>query len=324
MAILRLFKATFDKWRADKAPRLAAALAYYTLFSIAPLLVIAIGMAGLLFGQEMAQSQVFASLQELIGERGADAIHTMIENTAKPRSGIIATAAGVVTLWFGASGVFNQLKDALNTIWGVTPKPGRGVWGVLKARLESFLLVLGIGFLLGLSLIANAVVATLVKFLSHWLPGGAAVWQAVDLLVSFAVITVLFAFLYKILPDVKVAWSDVWIGAAVTSGLFALGRYLIGLYLSRVGIASLYGAAGSLVVLLLWVYYSAQILLFGAEFTCVYANRYGSWVLPDENSGGRAVHAEPLAVETHSGGSVRTPSPIREITSPSQSKRKSR
>lgn len=284
MAILRLFKAAFDKWRADKAPRLAAALAYYTLFSIAPLLVIAIAVAGLLFGEEMARSQVLVSLQELIGPRAAGALQTVIENTAQPRSGVIATLAGVITLWFGASGVFHQLKEALNTIWGVRPKPGRGLWGMLKARLESLLMVLGIGLLLVLSLIVSTVLAALVEFLSHWLPGSVSLWQAVDLLSTLLIVTVLFAVIYKILPDVKIAWSDVWIGAAVTAVLFALGRYLIGLYLSRVGVASLYGAAGSLVVILLWVYYSAQILLFGAEFTYVFATRYGSRVVPDEDA----------------------------------------
>ena len=284
MAILRLFKAAFDKWRADKAPRLAAALAYYTLFSLAPLLVIAIGVAGLLFGREMAQSQVLVSLQELIGPRAADALQSVIENTARPRSGVIATVAGVVTLWFGASGVFNQLKDALNTIWGVRPKPGRGLWWALKARLESFLMVLTIGLLLVLSLIVSAILAAVVEFLGRWLPGGASIWQTMDLVGTLLIVTTLFAIIYKVLPDVKLAWSDVWIGAVVTAVLFALGRYLIGLYLSRVGVASLYGAAGSLVVILLWVYYSAQILLFGAEFTYVFATRYGSRVVPDEDA----------------------------------------
>ena len=284
MALLRLFKAAFDKWRADKAPRLAAALAYYTLFSLAPLLVIATAVAGLLFGEEMARSQVLISLQELIGPRAARALQTVIENTARPRSGLIATGAGVLTLWFGASNVFHQLKEALNTIWGVRPKPGRGLWAALKARLESFFMVLTIGLLLVLSLIVSAVLAALVELLGRWLPGGASLWQTVDLLGTLLVIATLFAIIYKVLPDVRIAWSDVWIGAAVTAMLFALGRYLIGLYLSRVGVASLYGAAGSLVVILLWVYYSAQILLFGAEFTYVFANRYGSRVVPDEDA----------------------------------------
>ena len=187
-------------------------------------------------------------------------------------------------LGFGATGAFAQLQDALNTIWGVVPKPGRGVLGILQDRLFSFMLVIGIGFLLLVSLVLSAALAALGKFFGYLLPVPEAILHIVNFVLSFGVITLLFAMMYKILPDVKIGWSDVWIGAAMTALLFSVGKFLIGLYLGKSGVASAYGAAGSLVVILLWVYYSSQILLFGAEFTFVYANKYGSHIEPSDNA----------------------------------------
>ena len=275
--IWTLLKETFSEWSEDKASRLAAALAYYTIFSLAPLLIIAIAVAGLVFGQEAAQGELVAQIQGLVGQEGAKLIETMIQSASKPTSGIIATAIAIATILFGASGLFGQLQDALNTIWEVKPKPERSILGMVKDRFLSFTMVLGIGFLLLVSLIISAVLSALNPYLTDLLPGSIYLIQILNVVISFGVITLLFAMIYKVLPDVKIAWGDVWIGAAVTSLLFTLGKFLIGLYLGNSSAGSAYGAAGSLVVLLLWVYYSAQILLFGAEFTQVYAKRRGSW-----------------------------------------------
>ena len=272
-----LLKETFSEWSEDKASRLAAALAYYTIFSIAPLLIIAIAVAGLAFGQEAARGQLDRQIQGLVGQQSAELIQTMVESASKPTSGIIATVIAIATILFGASGLFGQLQDALNTIWEVEPKPGRGILGIIKDRFLSFTMVLGIGFLLLVSLVLSALLSALDPYLTDLLPGSIYLLQILNFVISFGVITLLFAMIYKILPDVKIAWSDVWIGAAVTSLLFALGKFLIGLYLGNSSAGSAYGAAGSLVILLLWIYYSAQILLFGAEFTQVYAKKYGSW-----------------------------------------------
>lgn len=279
-----LFKETFSEWSEDKASRLAAALAYYTVFSIAPLLIIAIAVAGLVFGQEAARGQLDNQIQGLVGQQSAELIQTMVESASKPTSGIIATVLAIATILFGASGLFGQLQEALNTIWEVEPKPGRGILGIIKDRFLSFTMVLGIGFLLLVSLVLSALLSALDTYLTDLLPGSIYLLQILNFVISFGVITLLFAMIYKILPDVKIAWSDVWIGAAVTSLLFALGKFLIGLYLGRSSAGSAYGAAGSLVILLLWIYYSAQILLFGAEFTQVYAKKYGSWSASSEKA----------------------------------------
>ena len=282
--IFELLKETYNEWSEDKAARLAAALAYYTVFSLAPLLIIAIAVAGLVFGQEAARGQLDNQIQSLVGQQSAELIQTMVESASKPKSGIIATVIAIVTILFGASGLFGQLQDALNTIWEVEPKPDRGILGLIKDRFLSFTMVLGIGFLLLVSLIISALLSALNSYLTDLLPGSIYVLQILNFVISFGVITLLFAMIYKILPDVKIAWSDVWIGAAVTSLLFALGKFLIGLYLGNSSAGSAYGAAGSLVILLLWIYYSAQILLFGAEFTQVYAKKYGSWSASSEKT----------------------------------------
>jgi membrane protein len=282
-AIWPLLKETYNEWSEDKAPRLGAALAYYTVFSIAPILVIAMAVAGWVFGNQASQSYVQQEVAATFGSDSGKAIQTMVEHANKGNTSVIATILGVIVLLFGASGVFGQLQDALNTVWKVEPKPGRGIWGIIKDRFLSFTMVLGICFLLLVSLAVSAVLAALGTY-TQALPGGAVLWEGVNSLVSFLVITLLFAMMYRFLPDAKIAWGDVWLGAAVTAVLFTLGKFLIGLYLGTSGVASAYGAVGSLVVLLLWVYYSSQIFLFGAEFTRVYANRFGSRVVPAENA----------------------------------------
>ena len=274
-----LLKETFAAWSEDKVPRLGAALAYYTVFSLAPLLVIVVGVASFIFGNEAAQGRVVEQLGSLVGEQGAQAIQGMLQSANEhKKTGIVATAIGVITLLFGASGVFGELQDALNTIWGVKPKPGRGLLGMIKDRFFSFAMVLGIVFLLLVSLVVSAALAALGKFGSGFIP--APLLEGVNLMVSLAVVTFLFAIIFKVLPDVEIAWRDVWIGAAATSLLFTIGKTLIGLYLGKASVGSAFGAAGSLVVLFVWVYYSAQILYFGAEFTQVYARHYGTGVAP--------------------------------------------
>lgn len=277
--VLSLLKQTFTEWQEDKAPTLAAALAYYTVFSLAPLLIIVIAIAGLVFGADAAQGQIVGQLQSLIGKDGAETVQELIVKASEPKSGMIATLVGIATLLWGASNVFTNLKEALNTIWNVSPPPGRGIWGFFQDRILSFAMILGIGFLLLVSLVISALLAAV----SYWLNGllhlPVGIWQIVDFAISFGVVTLLFALIYKLLPDVNLAWNDVWIGAAITSVLFTIGKSLIGIYLGGSGVASTYGAAGSFVIILLWINYSAQILFLGAEFTQVWANRYGSLML---------------------------------------------
>jgi membrane protein len=275
-----LIKETYLRWSDDKVPRLGAALAYYTVFSIVPLLIIVIGIAGLVFGEEAAQTYIMAQVQSLVGPQSAEALEEMLKTANKPSYGYTATGIALVTLLVGASGVFAQLQDALNDIWKVEPKSGRGIVGLIKDRFLSFLAVLGTGFLLLVSLVVSAILSAAGKFVSGWLPAPEAVLHVVNLVVSFAVITVLFAMMFKFLPDARIEWNDVWIGAALTSLLFTIGKFLISLYLGKADIGSAFGAAGSFVIVLVWVYYSSQLLLFGAEFTAVYADRFGSRILP--------------------------------------------
>jgi membrane protein len=281
---IHLLKDTFHEWNEDKAPRLGAALAYYSVFSIGPLLVIAIAVAGLIFGREAAQGEVVDEIKGTVGEPVARALQQMLANASDPGWGTAAALLGIITLLFGASGVFGQLQDALNTIWKVEPKPGRGIWGIVQDRFLSLTMVLGTGFLLLVSLVITAALSALNTSLSSSLPGGAYLWQPINLIVSYGVVTLLFAMIYRFLPDAQVAWRDVWIGAGITAVLFTVGKFLLGWYLGQGSVTSAYGAAGSLVVILLWVYYSSQILLFGAEFTRVYAEQYGSGVQPTPNA----------------------------------------
>lgn len=282
--IVPLLKETYQEWSEDKAPRLAAALAYYTIFSIAPLLVIVIAIAGLALGDDAARGAISQQIQGLVGRTGAEAIEQMIQGASQREAGIVATVIGVVTLLFGASGVFGALQDALNTIWEVAPRPGMGWVETVKQRFFSFTMVLGTGFLLLVSLVVSAVLAGVVKYFQGALPGADVLWQVVNFAVGLAVTTLLFALIFKVVPDAEVGWGDVWIGAAATALLFSIGRLLLGLYLGQSSFGSTYGAAGSLVVVLIWIYYSAQILFMGAEFTQVYANSYGSHVKPAPNA----------------------------------------
>lgn len=268
-------KQTFKEFGEDKAPRLGAALAYYTIFSIGPLLLIAVAMAGVFYGQEAAQGRISEELSKVFGAQMAEAMEQMIVAAAKPASGTAATIIGVVTLLFGASGVFSQLKDAMNTIWNVEPKNESGIKGLVVQRFLSMAMVLGIGFLLLVSLVFDAVISAMGGYLEQ-LVGGEAIVHAIQLAISFAISTVLFATIFRVLPDLKIAWRDVWTGSVLTSLLFVLGKWGLGVYLGKAAIGSAYGAAGSLVILLVWVYWSAQILFLGAEFTQVYARTFGS------------------------------------------------
>jgi len=274
----RLLTATGLKWWDDNALRLSAALSYYTLFSLAPLLIIAIAVAGFVFGEKAVQGELMGQIQGFVGADSALAIQGMIESARKPSAGVFATVISLVTLVVASTGVFAELQDALNTIWKIKPRTGRGITGAARDRFMSFVLVIGVGFLLIVSLILSAALAAAGKFLDQLLPGPEFMMHIVNFLVSFAVITLLFALMYKVLPDAHIAWDDVWIGAVVTALLFTVGKFLIGMYIGKSAVASTYGAAGSLVVILVWVYYSAMILFFGAEFTFVYANQYGSHI----------------------------------------------
>jgi membrane protein len=275
-ALWALLKDTAVEWNQDQAPQLGAALAYYAVFSLAPLLVIAVSIAGLIFSREAATGQVVGQIQGLVSQDAAVAIQEIIENANKPQTGVFATIVGVGMLLFGASGVFGELQHSMNAVWDIEPKPKRGLWAMVKDRFFSFSMVLGTGFLLLVSLVISAGLAAMGEFFTGLLPGGEVVLQIVNFVVSLAVITVLFALIFKYIPDAEIAWGDVWIGASVTALLFTAGKVLIGLYIGHSSFSSTYGAAASLVVILLWVYYSAQILFFGAEFTQVYANTYGS------------------------------------------------
>jgi membrane protein len=273
--VWELVKQTFTEWSDDKASRLAAALAYYTIFSLAPLLVIIIGIAGLVFGDDAVQGQLFAQLEGTIGWRGAGFIQDMLAASRKQGQSLVATIVGIGVLLFGAGQVFHQLQDALNTIWNVE-RPDRGWRGILLDRALAFVMVLGTGLLLLASVALSTAFAVVGEFLADYLPIPEFALHAMNFAVSLSLVTLLFALIFKFVPDAKVAWRDVWIGAAITALLFTLGTLLIGLYLGKSGVTSAFGAAASLAVLLVWINYSAQILFLGAEFTQVYATRYGS------------------------------------------------
>lgn len=279
-ALFNFGKKVFQEWSDDKAPRLSAALAYYTVFSLAPLLIVVVAVAGLVFGASQAQSQILNQLSGLVGPSGADLIKSLLENANRPAAGILATIFGLIMIVLGATGVFGELKDSLNTIWNVAPKPDRGWMGMIRDRVLSFAMLLAIGFLLLVSLVLSAGLSAFGSWFSSHLGSWELLAQALDIIISFVVVALLFAILFKFLPDVKIAWRDVWLGAIVTALLFTIGKFLIGFYLGNSNVTSPYGAAGSVIVLLIWVYYSAQILFFGAEVTQVYAYSYGSGVQP--------------------------------------------
>ena len=282
--LLKLLIESFRAWQSDNASRLAAALAYYTIFSLSPLLIMAIAIAGSLFGEDAAKGEIVGQIQGLVGEEGARVIETAIRNANQPDISSVASLISVGVLLFGASGVFAQLQDALNTVWNVKARPDRGVMNFIRKRILSFSAVLGIGFLLLVSLVMSAILSALNHYMEHVIPGADSLWHLLHFVISFGVITLLFALMYKFLPDVKIAWGDVWIGASITAFLFTIGKFALGFYLGRGSFGSTYGAAGSLIVILVWVYYSAQILFFGAEFTQVYAGKYGSRIVPDKNA----------------------------------------
>jgi membrane protein len=278
-----LLKAAVSDWIEDKATRLSAALAYYTAFSIVPLLVIVIFVAGLVIGEEAASGGIVRELSGLIGQESAEFFQGMVTKAREPGSGA-AAILGIVLLLVGATGVFGQLKDGLNTVWEVAPKKGGGVLRFLRDRFLSFTMVMGIAFLLLVSLALSATLGAITGVVGGWLPGQEVLVWILNFLVSVAVFTGLFAMIFKWLPDVKMAWKDVWLGAAVTALLFALGKFAIGLYLGRGSVGSSFGGAGALAILLIWVYYSANILFLGAEITQVYAKRYGSDIVPADNA----------------------------------------
>jgi len=279
-----ILKTTATQWIGDKCPQLGAALAYFTVFSLAPLVLVLLALFGLFFGSEHARDKITEQLQYLIDPNGIKVIQDIAASASKPRSGILATVLGVVVGLFGASGVFGQLQDALNTIWGVKPKPGAGLWSFLRARFLSFAMVGGVCFLLLVSLTVESVLRAVSTYLQKMLPGGHILALTLFFIFDLAVVIFLFAMIFRYLPDVKIAWRDVWMGASLTAVLFVIGKFILGLYLGSGAAGSAYGAASSLITLLLWIYYSAQILLFGAEFTQVYANTYGSKVEPENHA----------------------------------------
>ncbi len=279
-SLLGLVKATFQDWTQDKASRLGAALAYYAIFSIGPMLVVAMAIAGFVFGEAAAKGQITGTMSQVFDKDTADFIEGLVKSASQPTAGTIATVVGAGTLLLSAMGVFGQLKDALNTIWEVEPIPGGGIAAALTKNFLSFGMLLGVGFLLVVSQVINALLSTLGPFLSESLPGGALLWNAVNYAITLAVIALLFALIFKFVPDIRVGWKEVFIGGAVTATLFLLGQIALGIYLSMGNVGSAFGAAASLVVVLVWIYYSAQILFLGAEFTQVYANRYGSGMSP--------------------------------------------
>ena len=290
-----LLRNTAIEWWNDNTFRLAASLAFYTIFSIAPVLLIAVGSASLFFSRETAVNRVAEEMRRLVGEQGASAIRQVLESSAGLGQGAWAITVGIVTLILGASVVFAELQSALNQIWGVKSEVRRGlILDLVLDRLRSFSIALGVGFLLLVSLVLSAALSGLQDYLTNWMPSFPWLWQAGNIVISFFVVAVLFAMIYKFLPDVQIEWRDVWIGAVVTSFLFNGGKYLISIYLGRAAIGSAFGAAGSFAVLLVWIYYSTLISFFGAEFTQVYARRHGRRILPEQ-------HARDVGKKTDDG-----------------------
>jgi membrane protein len=281
----QLIRTALSEWNDDKAPRLGAALSYYTVFAIAPVLLVAISIAGLVFGKDAAQGEILGQLRGMFGPDTAKMVQEMLARSAARSSGVIGTIVGLGTLLLGATAVMIELESALDVVWKVKPKPGLGLRGLVKDRILSLGLVLSLGFLLLVSLVASAVLSAVGGLLEQMsFPGAALLGQILNNLVSLGVIAIFFALIFKYLPNVKIAWRDVWMGALVTSGLFHLGKIAIGVYLGHATVASTFGAAGSLAVLLVWIYYTAQIVLFGAEITRLYAERYGHGVQPDADA----------------------------------------
>ena len=286
--VFQLLKKTYQAYSEDKVPRLGAALAYYAVFSLAPLLLIAVAVAGFVFGPEAARGEIVAQFDSLLGENGARLVETMIEQAYQPTNGILASVLGIASLVLGATGVFNQLQGAMNVIWDTPAKETGGILNTIKDRLLSMTMVVATGFLLLTSLVVSAGVSALSRYLTAWIgPGAATFIGAANFIISLLITTALFALMFKYLPDTDVEWDDVWIGGAITALLFSVGKLLIGLYLGNASVGSTYGAAGSLAIILVWVYYSAQIFFLGAEFTYVYANEAGSHKKEPQSEVGR-------------------------------------
>jgi len=279
-----LLKQTAQEFLQDKAPQLGAALAYYTVFSLAPLVLVLLAIVGLIFHNDPAGAwnKITQQMSYFLDQSAVQLVQNIAQKASQPGKGLIATIVGIALALFGASGVFGQLQDALNTIWGVKAKPGGGIWGFLRSRFLSFTMVGGVCFLLLVSLTLESVLKAFSHYVQSVLPGGIVIAMTVYLIFDFGVIVLLFAMIFKFLPDAKIQWRDVWIGAVITAILFGIGKWALGLYLGSGAAGSAYGAASSLITLLLWVFYSSQILLFGAEFTQVYAERAGRGVKPDE------------------------------------------
>jgi membrane protein len=291
----RMLKRAIEAWLADYAPSMGAAISYYTLFSIAPLLIIVIGVAGLLFDQTAVRREILEQLRDLLGQEGASAVEILLRRTSDPATSGIAAVVGTVALLIGATTVFHELQSALDRIWRVPARPTVPGWFAwIRGRFLSFGLILGIGFLVTVSLVLSAVLAAAGAWWNPLFGEWLGLLRALNFLTGFVVVTVLFAMIYKILPSVSISWRDVWIGAAVTALLFNLGKVLIGLYLGTAGVTSAFGAAGSFAVLLVWVYYSAQVFLLGAEFTWVYTHEAGSMAAAHRAAGGPpAPHTKP-------------------------------
>jgi membrane protein len=281
--LVQVLKATAQEWSQDKCPQLGAALAYYAVFSLAPLILLLLGVFGIIYGgNQQAREKILEQLSYFIDPSALQSVQEIAAKAAQPQPGLWAAIAGILIALFGASGIFGQLQDALNSIWDVKPKPKLGVWAFIRSRFLSFGMVGGVCFLVLISLTVEGVLKGLHDFLQGVMPGGHYVGLAVFYLFDLVIIVLLFAMIFRFLPDVKISWRDVWYGAALTAVLFVIGKFLLGLYLSSGAAGSAYGAASSLVTLLLWVFYSAQILLFGAEFTRIYADTYGSHIQPAE------------------------------------------
>jgi membrane protein len=293
--VIGLLKTTANEWLDDKAPQLGAALAYYTVFSLAPLVLVLLAIIGVLFREDPAGAwnKITEQMGAFLDKDAVRIVQEIASKASEPNKTLFATITGVALALFGASGVFGQLQDALNTIWGVKAKPGAGIWGLVRTRFLSFTMVAGVCFLLLVSLTIETVLQGFSHYIQDALPGGIVVAMIVYYVFDFAVVALLFAMIFKYLPDAKINWRDVWFGAAITALFFLVGKWALGLYLGSGAAGSAYGAASSLVTLLLWIYYSAQILFFGAEFTQVYANEFGSRVEPSEH----AVAVEQKEVE---------------------------
>jgi len=280
----RVLRETGGSWSQDEAPRMAAALAYYTTFSVGPLLLIAIAVSGLVFDPDTARREILDQISGLVGRQGAEAVATVVANASRDRGGsIMATILGSIALLFGASGVFGELQTSLNKIFRVEKKKGRGLLGLLKDRFLSFAMVLGIAFLLLVSLVVSAALQAFESIVAGW-AGDAFLMKALYTVVSFGVLTLLFGLIFKVIPDARLRWRSVTLGAGLTAALFTGGKILIGLYLGKSGVAGKYGAAGSLAVFLIWIYYSAQILFLGAEFTRAWAFHHGGPPPPDPDA----------------------------------------